>query len=238
MKRYPNDRMLVLSCTHAPYHHKDTIAFLKAIKSEYDPDRVIHLGDEVDNHAMNFYKSDPNLLSAGYELKEACKFLKSLERVYPKMNIVQSNHGSMVHRRAIDAGIPQEFIRDLGEVYGVGEGWKWSLDLKLRHERTREQWYFTHHYGIDAIQIAVSLGMNACMGHWHSKLNINHHSTPNALLVGMQVGCLIDDQAYAFAYNKKQPKRPIIGCGMIIDGNPRTIRMKLNKSGRWDGRIG
>ena len=42
-----NSCILVISDTHIPYHHKDSIDFLKAIKRKYKPDRVIHIGDEV-----------------------------------------------------------------------------------------------------------------------------------------------------------------------------------------------
>lgn len=31
---------------HIPYHHPDTIKFLKAVKKKYKPTRVVNLGDE------------------------------------------------------------------------------------------------------------------------------------------------------------------------------------------------
>jgi hypothetical protein len=237
MKRYPNDSILVMSCTHAPYVHQDALKFLETIKEEYSPDRVVHLGDEVDNHAMNFYKSDPNLMSAGYELKAACKWLKKLEQLFPKMNLIQSNHGSMVHRRAIDAGIPQEFIRELGDVYGVGKGWKWSFDLTLRNEATREQFYFIHNRNNEAYKLAEGMNMSCVQGHWHSKKSIIYSPKPLVPVFGMQVGCLIDDKALAYAYNKLQTSRPSLGAGMILKGKPQVIEMKLKKNGRWDGRL-
>ena len=235
MKRYDNNRILTMSCTHAPYQHPDAIDFLKGVKDSYDPDRVVHLGDETDNHALSFYKSDPDLYSAGHELKAACKFLKSLETLFPDMIVVTSNHGTMVHRKAIDAGIPKAFVRDLKDVYDVG--WKWTLDLQIRHEGSREQIYFTHHKAKDALTLAQRMGMNVVQGHWHSKFNIDYSSNPNNLLWGMQVGCLTDDSSLAFANNKQDHYRPIVGCGMIIDGEPRLVPMLLKKNGRWNGRI-
>ena len=62
----PNKCILVISDTHCPYHHPDLISFLKTIKKKYKPDRVIHIGDEVDSHAISFHDSDPDLYSAGY----------------------------------------------------------------------------------------------------------------------------------------------------------------------------
>ena len=43
-----NKSILIISDTHIPYHHPDLIPFLKDLKEIYKPDRVIHIGDEVD----------------------------------------------------------------------------------------------------------------------------------------------------------------------------------------------
>ena len=56
-----NKSILIISDTHIPYHHKDVIAFLKGIKKKYKPDRIIHIGDEIDSHAISFHDSDPDL---------------------------------------------------------------------------------------------------------------------------------------------------------------------------------
>jgi hypothetical protein len=53
----------------------------------------------------------------------------------------------------------------------------------------------------------------------------------------MVVGCLIDDKSMAFAYNKLQLKRPLIGVGIILDGQPKLLPMILNKEGRWIRKI-
>ena len=61
--------ILIISDTHIPYHHKDLFPFLKAIKKLYKPTKIVHIGDEVDKHALSFHDSDPDLPSAGDELK-------------------------------------------------------------------------------------------------------------------------------------------------------------------------
>ena len=57
-----NKRILVISDTHFPYQHPDCILFLAALRSEYKPDRVVHIGDEIDGHAISFHNSDPDLI--------------------------------------------------------------------------------------------------------------------------------------------------------------------------------
>ena len=74
--------ILIISDTHIPYHHPDLIPFLKAVKKEYKPDKIVHIGDEIDKHAMSFHDSDPDLPSAGDELKLSLPVIKELEKNY------------------------------------------------------------------------------------------------------------------------------------------------------------
>ena len=37
-------------------------------------------------------------------------------------------------------------------------------------------------------------------------------------------GSLIDNDAYAFNYNKKQTKQPVLGVIVLIDKEPRLVR--------------
>lgn len=77
------------------------------------------------------------------------------------------------------------------------------------------------------------MGCSCVQGHYHSKFEVSYTSNPRALNWGMTVGCLIDDKALAFEYNKLQLKRPIVGVGIIEAGYPRLLPMPLTKSGRW-----
>jgi hypothetical protein len=49
--------------------------------------------------------------------------------------------------------------------------------------------------------------------------------------------CLVDDTSMAMAYNKLQLQRPIIGTGIIINGQPKLLPMVLRRGGRWDRRV-
>ena len=72
----------MISGTHIPYHHKDLIPYLIAIKKEYKPDRVIHIGDELDKHALSFHDSDPDLPSAGDELRISIPIIQQIEKYF------------------------------------------------------------------------------------------------------------------------------------------------------------
>jgi len=231
----PNKRILVISDTHAPYQHPDTIAFLTAIKETYDPDKVIHIGDEVDNHAMSFHPSDQSLYSAGDELKAGREVIWQMEELFPRVTVIESNHGSLAYRKAKVAGIPKEILRPYKEILDV-KHWNWVPQLEVILPN-KQPCFFIHGLSANTRTLLTSKMMSAVQGHFHEKFEIVYHGNGERLNFGMTVGCLIDDASMAFHYNKVFPKRPIIGCGMIIDSQPKLIPMVLKANGRWNGRI-
>lgn len=226
--------ILVISDLHVPYEHPDTIAFLKAVKRKYNPTMVISSGDEADYHALSFHDSDPDLPSAGDELALTVKKLKSIAKIFPKMTIVESNHGSMVLRKALANGLPQRVFKSYREILGVPKTWKWVFDLVV--DTPMGPVYFHHSRG-KAIKTAQTYGMSHVCGHHHETFDIQYFSTPHKLCFGMTVGCLVDKNSLALAYNKTNLKRPIIGVGVIIDGLPQLVPMVLRKGGRWTGKL-
>jgi hypothetical protein len=79
--------------------------------------------------------------------------------------------------------------------------------------------------------------MNTVQGHYHPKFSIGYYSNPDALIWGMQVGCLIHQKSMAFDYAKNFKSRFIVGCGIIINGQPKLMPMVLKENGRWNGHI-
>lgn len=229
-----NSRILLISDLHIPYHHQDAIAFLLHLKEKYNPTRVICLGDEVDGHALSFHDSDPDLPSAGDEIRQALPVIAELFKIFPKMDILESNHGSLVWRKAKVFGIPKHYIKSYNEVLGVDSGWKWSFDLTVDLPNG-QKCYMHHGKTSNIIQLSQQMGMNATQGHYHETFKIDYWGNSTGLYWGMQCGCLIDDDKLAFNYNNVNIKRPIIGTGLIIDSMPVLEPMRLNSEGRWVG---
>jgi len=230
-----NKSVLIISDTHIPYHHKDLIPFLKDLKQIIKPDRVIHIGDELDKHAMSFHDSDPDLPSAGDELKISLPIIKELETIFPIVDLLDSNHGSLVYRRSLKYGIPKAYLKHYNDFLNVGKGWQWHDDLTIKTPTGPV--YFCHGKVADVLKLAQSMGMSCVQGHYHSSFNLKYYGNSLGLYFGLQVGCLIDKDSLAFRYNKTQRARPLIGCGVIIDGLPKLIPMVLDKHGRWCGKI-
>jgi hypothetical protein len=206
------------------------------IKKKYKPTSVKCVGDEVDKHNMSFHASDPDLPSAGDELQEAIKHLKKLYKLFPNVDLVDSNHGSMAYRKAKFHGIPVKYIREYNDILEAPEGWKWHNNL-ITKLPNGQSLYMTHGAKADGMKLAQSMGCNVVQGHYHTTFNIQYSSSPSQLYWSLQIGCLIDDKSLAFHYNKITSQRPIIGCGMIINSLPVLIPMVLLKNGKWNGEI-
>lgn len=229
-----NSRVLLISDMHIPYHHPDMLAFLKHLKEKYNPTRVICLGDELDKHALSYHDSDPDLSSAGDELRNSLPVIKELFKMFPRMDIVESNHGSLVWRKAKTFGIPRHYIKSYNDVLGVDEGWKWSFDLTINLPNG-QKCYIHHGKTSDVVKLSQQTGSCSVQGHYHESFKVDYWGNSTGLYWGMQAGCLINDEALAFSYNNVNIKRPVIGTGLIINSLPILEPMILDDNGRWIG---
>ena len=228
--------ILCISDMHHPYSHPDTFAFLKQIAIEYTPDLVVCLGDELDFHAISFHKAHPDLLSPGDELKTAINRLQPYYEFFPKMHLLDSNHGSLVYRRLKDAGIPMHVIKSYRETIAAPKGWTWYDDLLVTASNGQDI-YFHHGKSNNVLKESQIQSMCFVSGHWHSTFKIEYWANKNALYWGMSCGCLVDQSSMAYEYSKNFSKKFIIGTGLVLNGIPKLVPMILDKNGRWVGKL-
>ncbi len=228
------DSVLVISDTQAPYHHVDTIPFLTALKDFIKPQLVVHIGDEVDFHSISFHTKNPDLYSPRDELNLGRKFCAELEQLFPQMTLLESNHGSLLYRKAIEHGIPSEMVRSYNDVLKVGRGWKWVKELII--DTPRGKVLFDHGQKETALRVRNRYGISAVQGHRHQEAYIDFRKTPFGNLFAMQVGCSIDDASLAFSYNKKDLNRPMLSHATIVAGAP-ELWVINERNGRWDGKL-
>lgn len=238
MKHIKRDtsRILIISDTHYPWHHPDTIEFLKAVKKKHKPTWIVHIGDEVDNHALSYHDHDPDLPSAGDELFHNKIALVSLFQLFPKVDVLHSNHGNLLDRKALTHGIPKAMLKSQRDIIGAPDGWSWHFDI-LAKLPTGFDCYFHHSKGSNVLLNAQRMGCSMVQGHHHESFTVSYYSTPTGLHFGMNVGCLVDQHSPAFAYSKNNSKRFIKGVGIIIGGVPQLVPMLLNSKGRWVGEL-
>lgn len=227
--------MLLIGDHHSPYHHIDYLDFLKAVNKKYNCKLQIHLGDEVDSHAISFHDSESELLSAGDELNAAIDSLVPWNKAFPKLKLLSSNHGSLIFRRLKSQGIPVTYIRPLKEIYNTPM-WSWHDEIILR--TNAGDVYLCHGKSGVYNKLAREIGCSAVQGHFHSKLEITWCNSVFNQRFSMFVGCGINIDSLAFAYGKNHIPTPMLGCGIIdAQGMPHIIKMNLTKSNRWNGLV-
>lgn len=229
------NNILVLSDMHHPYAHPDTVPFLKALKKKHKFDKIVCIGDEVDFHALSFHDSDPDLDSAGTELKQAIESLKPIFEMFPNVIVVDSNHGSMVYRKGLASGIPKAALKHYRDILQAPKNWAWTPDVIL--QTPLGPVYFCHGKSATAGRLASQYGMSTVEGHFHEKAQIQYISTPERLMFGAHTGCLADDKSLALGYNKVNVKRPIVSVLRITNGLPYIEPMILRSGGRWIGKL-
>lgn len=227
--------ILIIGDSHIPYEHPDYLDFLIAVKRKYLCSRFVHVGDEVDYHAMSFHDSDPDLLSPGKELELALERLERWNNVFPSLVLLESNHGSLVFRRQKAHGLPVRVIKPLQEIYNAPK-WSWYHDVLI--ETNYGKIYGCHGKAASYGAMAKEQGCSAFQGHYHGKFEITWHNRVEHRRFNMFVGCGIDWQSMAFAYGRNNLPKPILGCAVIDKSDlPILEKMVLNEKGRWNGKL-
>lgn len=231
------DNCLVISDLHAAYHHPDTIPFLTALKKKYKIRIVKQTGDFADNHFGSYHEIEYGTYSAEEEYKRTKKFAQQLDKLFYDCDFTVSlgNHDIIGRRKAKTANIPEDYLMDFNMLYGVP--WKF-VDKDYFAIDRKQMCLMTHSLGSNTLTNARIHSHCSIQGHHHGLFGIEYFADTETIRWSMSAGCLINPRAPAFNYAKyNASKRPIIGCGGIIENNPELFPMKLSKSGRWTGKL-
>lgn len=195
----------------------------------------ITVSGNCDAHALSYHEHDPDLDSAKTELQKARKALEPIYKLFPIVDVLESNHGSLVFRKAKTAGIPSEAIKHYRDILHAPKSWNWNYDLTL--ETLLGPIYFHHGKSSMIDKLSKNMAMNAVQGHFHSKFYISYWASPRGLFWDMNIGCLVDTKSLAMAYGKNLLSKPILGVAIIKNGIPNLIPMVLSTAGRWTGKF-
>jgi len=167
MKRYNNNKILVISDTHFPYESSGTWAFLRKVKKEFNPDRIVHCGDLVYFYnASRFPKDVDHPDSFPNELVKISKCVRKLSKIFPSMEVIIGNHDMRLNSKVSSVNLPES----APEIIKSPEGWTFHEDdYTLTVDSTREQITFCHHRGANVFLAAQRLGRSLVAGHQHSK---------------------------------------------------------------------
>ena len=222
------NRVLVIGDTHVPFEHKDYLDFCIRIHKHFKCNKVVHIGDLVDNHAISYHEHDPNGLSPIDEYKKALGILKSeWYKAFPRVLLCRGNHDRLVDRKGKTAGLHENCLKPFREMWELPRGWvdDWSFNI--------DGVLCEHGLGTSGktphLLSATNNRVNTVIGHNHSVLGVEYTASEKDCIFGMSVGCGLDRKSYAMAYGKDCKRKPILGCGVILDSgkNPLPIKMDM-----------
>ena len=215
--------ILIIGDTHLPYEKEGYLQFCMEQYKLFNCDTVIHIGDLVDSHATSRHPSVPDAYSPGDELNYSIDKLKSWYKAFPNMKVCIGNHDVRANKIASDAKIASKWIKDYNEVLEVPT-WEFREYFEIGDT------VYIHGTGTTGMTAAytraLNLGKNVVIGHLHTEASIIHHRLRDAVVFGMIVGCGVDETSYGMNYAKNFPKKSIISCGLVLDGQPILRIMK------------
>jgi len=216
------ENVLIIGDIHAPFQHNDYLEHCKQTYKKYKCNKVVFIGDIIDGHAISYHESDPNGYSPGEELKIAKQEIKKWYKAFPTALVTLGNHDKLIYRKVFTAGLPREWVKELSEVLET-PNWKYDTHFILNDV------VYTHgEGGGNLIASVLNTRMSVVRGHMHTKFEIIYNASEKDLLFGMNVGCGIDSKKYAFEYAKYNTKRPIIGCGVVLENGKLPILVPMN----------
>jgi predicted phosphodiesterase len=215
-------KVLTVGDLHLPFVHPGYFQFIKDLRDKFDPNIVLFIGDVADNHAIApNWDANPNGMSAEDEMGQAMLGVAKWHKEFPDALVCIGNHDNRHIRSARKAGLNDKFLKGYAEAWGTPT-WTWALSHEIDGVR------YEHGTGTSgknaALNLAIQQRQSVVIGHTHTYAGVQFHSNHSSLIFGLNVGCGIDPDAYAFEYASESVTRPVLGAGFVEDGDPTTAR--------------
>lgn len=218
----PNN-VFVVPDLHAPFTRANFLAWCREKQEQYDCGTVVFIGDIVDQHAISYHESDPDGMSAGQELTAAREVLAQVFAMFPTAKCCLGNHDLLISRKARTAGLSQNFVKSIAEVYDAPPTWEFGHEFIINDVR-----YIHGGIGGNAEKMATFSRISTVQGHLHTLGYVKWLVSERDAIFAMQVGCGMDDKSYAAAYGRDFAKRSVIGAGVVLDGGKTPISLLMN----------
>lgn len=208
-------RVLVIGDLHTPFSRYGYLQFCQEIYNKYNCNKVVFIGDLIDNHYSSYHESDPDGHSAGAELLKAKEEMLNWYRAFPKAKVCIGNHDAIPYRKAMTAGLSATWLKTIEEVIET-PNWEFSEEFIIDGNM------YCHGLGRKARQRAKSDLISVIQGHYHSESYIEYFVGRRYKIFAMQIGCGVNDKAYGMAYGRHFNKMHI-NCGVVLENGQLPI---------------
>jgi hypothetical protein len=204
------NNILVIGDVHAPFTLKTYLQFVRHQQELFNCGTVIFIGDIVDFHYSSFHIQDPDGLSAGDEAKLAKSQLQEWYKMFPEATVTIGNHDLIIYRKMFANGLSRQYAKNWNDLFDAPKTWKFVEQTIINNV------LYTHGVS-NALKRMTDARISVVQGHLHSLGYIQHSQSEINRVFAMQVGCGIDDNSFAFGYNKGFNKKSVISCGVILN---------------------
>lgn len=215
------DRVLVIGDPHCPAMHPAYPDFLEAIYEAHECTRVVLIGDLVDWAAASFHAKEVGMPNIVQEWEDAKRQIKELTTRFPVCDYLLGNHDVLPARQLAAIGLPETMLRSYHDLLDLPEGW-------TVHERLStlviDGVAYQHGEkgsvsGVNSAFLNAGAQWRSCVGgHIHTQFGVVWGANEVGRYFGMQVGVGVDPRSPHMKYNRKWAKRPILGCGVVLEG--------------------
>ena len=223
-------RIGIIGDTHLPYELEGYLEFCQETFEAWAVDTVVHIGDLVDHHALSFHDSEPTLKGANGEFMDARERLKPWYEAFPDVILINGNHDLIPARQLTKIGMDSEvWMRPLADVYDFPKGWSVEDTIEI------DGVLYHHGYtagGVNGFRNDAKARMvSTVSGHCHGNAGVSYTASHHRLVFGMATGCGVDNSTMAMVYGKHFKNKPIVSCGIVIDGKLPVV--EVMDLGEW-----
>ena len=206
----------IIGDTHEPFCVTGYRNFCYDLFDRYGCSTIIHIGDEVDNHALSYHENAEGSLDALREAELAQAAMDKWYRTFPDVRVCVGNHSALPFRKATTHGIPKRFLKSYEQIWKAPKGWTWDMQYEI------DGVLYEHGTGSSGINgarnRAIANRQSTTIGHLHSAGGVSYMASRNDIIFGLNVGCGFDVSSYAASYGKHFPRKPTIGAGVVLAG--------------------
>jgi metallophosphoesterase superfamily enzyme len=210
---------LVIGDLHEPFCLDEYLDWCKLQYETYFCNKVVFIGDIIDNHYSSYHETSADGLGGLAELELSIERIARWYKAFPTATVIIGNHDRMIMRKSQTSAIPSKWIKSYTEVLEVP-----NWDFVERFEQDDVQ--YIHGEGGTARTKCRADMMNTVQGHLHTQCYTEHYVGQNYRIYGTQTGCGINHESYAMAY-AKYGKKPAIGCAVILNNGTLPINLLM-----------
>jgi len=214
-----NSNILIIGDLHEPFCLDKYLDFCVDQYYTYNCNKVIFIGDIIDNHFASYHETSADGMGGADELELSIKRISRWYKAFPNAIVIIGNHDRLIMRKAQTSAIPSKWIKSYKEVLEVP---KW----KFMERYVENGVQYIHGEGGTARTKCRADMMNTVQGHLHTQCYTEHYVGQKFRVFGIQVGCGIDHESYAMAY-AKAGKKPAIGCGVVLNNGKIPINLLM-----------